>query len=62
MQEDSLPAEPQEKPKDIGVDSPLSLLQHIFPTQESDLGHGLLFWLIFFARGYSENPGVVPPI
>ena len=30
---DSLPAEPQEKPKNSGVDS-LSLLQPIFPTQE----------------------------
>ena len=32
---DSLPAEPQEKPKNTGVDS-LSLLQWIFPTQESN--------------------------
>ena len=30
---DSLPAEPQEKPKNTGVGS-LSLLQQIFPTQE----------------------------
>ena len=34
---DSLPAEPQGKPKNIGVGS-LSLLQQIFPTQESDQG------------------------
>ena len=36
---DSLPAEPQGKPKNTGVVS-LSLLQGIFPTQESN--HGLL--------------------
>ena len=34
---DSLPAEPQEKPKNIGVGS-LSLLQQIFPTQEKNWG------------------------
>ena len=39
LQVDSLPAEPQRKPKNTGVDS-LSLLQRIFPTQESN--HGLL--------------------
>ena len=33
LQADSLPAEPQEKPKNTGVGS-LSLLQWIFPTQE----------------------------
>ena len=32
---DSLPAEPQGKPKNTGVDS-LALLQWIFPTQESN--------------------------
>ena len=37
LQADSLPAEPQGKPKDVGVGS-LSLLQGIFPTQESNLG------------------------
>ena len=36
-QADSLPAEPQEKPKDTGVGS-LSLLQWIFLTQESNQG------------------------
>ena len=35
---DSLPAEPQGKPKSIGVGS-LSLLQWIFLTQESTWGH-----------------------
>ena len=34
LQADSLPAEPQRKPKNTGVGS-LSLLQRIFPTQES---------------------------
>ena len=37
LQADSLPAEPQGKPKNIGVGS-LSLLQQIFPTQESNWG------------------------
>ena len=35
LQADSLPAEPPGKPKNIGVDS---LLQQIFPTQESNWG------------------------
>ena len=39
QQADSLPAEPQGKPKNTGVGS-LSLLQQIFPTQE--LNQGLL--------------------
>ena len=37
LQAVSLPAEPQGKPKNTGVDS-LSLLQGIFPTQESNRG------------------------
>ena len=37
LQADSLPAEPQGKPKNTGVGS-LSLLQGIFPTQESNPG------------------------
>ena len=37
LQADSLPAEPQGKPKNAGVGS-LSLLQQIFPTQESNWG------------------------
>ena len=37
LQGDSLPAEPQGKPKNTGVGS-LSLLQRIFPTQESNWG------------------------
>ena len=35
LQADSLPAEPQRKPRNTGVGS-LSLLQQIFPAQESD--------------------------
>ena len=38
LQADSLPAEPQGKPKNTGVGS-LSLLQWVFPTQESNRGH-----------------------
>ena len=37
LQVDSLPAEPQGKPKNIGMGN-LSFLQRIFPTQESDWG------------------------
>ena len=37
LQVDSLVAEPQGKPKNIGVGS-LSFLQQIFPTQESNRG------------------------
>ena len=37
LQADSLPAEPQRKPKNTGVGS-LSLLQQIFLTQESNRG------------------------
>ena len=47
LQADSLPAEPQGKPKNIGVGS-LSCLQGIFPTQESN--HGLLFAGRFFTN------------
>ena len=46
LQADSLPAEPQGKPKNSGVGS-LSLLQWIFPTQE--LNQGLLHcrWILY---------------
>ena len=37
LQADSLPGEPQGKPKNTGVGS-LSLLQQIFPTQEMNRG------------------------
>ena len=50
LQADSLPAEPQGKPKNTGVGS-LSCLQRIFLTQESNWG--LLHQEIFFvARGF----------
>ena len=46
VQVDSLPVEPQGKPKNTGVGS-LSLLQQIFPTQE--LNWGLLHcrWILY---------------
>ena len=49
LQADSLPAEPQGKPKNSGVGSP-SLLQRIFPTQE--LNQGLLHcrWALCIAE------------
>ena len=42
LQADSLPAEPQGKPKSTGVGS-LSLLQQIFPTQESNWNLKILY-------------------
>ena len=47
LQADSLPAEPQGKPKNTGVDS-LFLRQRIFPTQE--LNWGLLHCRWFFTN------------
>jgi len=47
LQADSLPAEPQGKPKNTEVGS-LSLLQRVFPTQESNRG------LLCFRRGKSS--------
>ena len=47
LQADSLPAEPQGKPKNTGVGS-LSLLQRIFPAQESN--RGLLHCRRFFTN------------
>ena len=51
FQADSLPAEPQGKPKNTGVGS-LSHLQQIFPTQESN--RGLLHY-----RGEYGTPGTI---
>ena len=52
LQADSLPAEPQGKSKNTGVGS-LSLLQGIFPTQESN--RGLLHCRqIFYQLSYRE--------
>ena len=42
----SLPAEPQGKPKNNGVGS-LSLLHHIFPTQESNQGLLHCRWILY---------------
>ena len=47
LQMDSLPPEPQGKPKNTGVGS-LSLLQQIFPTQE-------LNWVSYIAGGFFTN-------
>ena len=43
---DSLPSEPPGKPKNTGVGS-LSLLQGIFPTQESNQGLLLCRWILY---------------
>ena len=53
MQVDSLPAESQGKPKNTGVGS-LSLLQQLFPTQESNQGllHGRQ---ILYQLNYQES-------
>ena len=47
LQEDSLPSEPPGKPKNTAVGS-LSLLQGIFPTQESNWGflHGYVVVIV----------------
>ena len=46
LQVDSLPAEPQGKPKNTGVGS-LSLLQGIFPTQGSNPGLPHCRWILY---------------
>ena len=46
LQAGSLPAEPQGKPKNTGVGS-LSLLQRIFPTQESNWGLLCCRWILY---------------
>ena len=54
MQADSLPAEPQRKPKKSGVGS-IPLLQGIFPTQE--LNQGLLHCRqILYQLSYQGSP------
>ena len=54
LQADSLPAEPPGKPKNTGVGS-LSLLQGIFPTQESN--QGLLHCRqILYQLNYQRSP------
>ena len=46
LQADSLPSEPQRKPKNTGVGG-LSLLQGIFPTQESNRGLLHCRWILY---------------
>ena len=54
MQADSLPAEPQGKPKNAGVGSH-SLLHGVFPTQKWN--QGLLHCrLILYQMRYQESP------
>ena len=61
LQADSLPAEPQGKPKDTGVGS-LSLLQGIFPTKELNWGllHCILLSCLFnlYAEYIMRNTGL----
>ena len=54
LQADSLPAKSQGKPKNTGVGN-LSLLQGIFPTQESNWGI-LHHRHIFYQLSYQESP------
>ena len=59
LQADSLPAEPQGKPKNTGV-SGLSLLQQIFPTQELKWGllhfrHILFNWAMRHKKSSSKR-------
>ena len=54
FQEDSLLSEPPEKPKNTGVDS-LSLLQGIFPTQESNQGLLHYRWILY-QLSYQGSP------
>ena len=65
LQADSLPAEPQGKPRNTGVGS-LSLLQGIFPTQESNRGllHCGFFinWEVFhWKKIKSDTVSIVSP-
>ena len=53
LQADSLPSEPPKKPKNTGVGS-LSLLQGIFPTQDSNWGLLHCRW-IFYELSYQGN-------
>ena len=54
LQMDPLPIEPPEKPKNTGVDS-LSLLQWIFPTQESNRGLLHCRWFLY-QLSYQGSP------
>ena len=54
LQVDSLPAKPQGKPKNTGVGS-LSLLQQIFPIQESNQGLLHCRWILY-QLSYQGSP------
>ena len=54
LQEDSLPAEPQGKPKNPGVGT-LSCLQQVFPTQESNQGLLHCRWTLY-QLSYQGSP------
>ena len=58
LQADSLPAEPQGKPKNTEAGS-LSFLQRIFPTQESNQGL-LLCRRILYQLSYQGSPSSAP--
>ena len=58
MQADSLPAEPQGKPKNTGVGS-LTFLQGIFPSQESNQGLQHCRWILY-QLSYEGSPLAVP--
>ena len=57
LQADSLTSEPSGKPMNIGVGS-LSLLQEIFPTQESNWALLLCKWILYQLR-YEGSPLLV---
>ena len=57
IQADSLPAEPQGKPKNTGMGS-LSLLQRIFRTQESNRGLLRCRWILY-QLSYQGSPQLV---
>ena len=58
LRADSLPAEPQGKPKNTGVGS-LSLLQRIFPTQELHQGLQHCRWILY-QLSYQGSPKAFP--
>ena len=59
LQADSLPAEPQGKPKNTGVGS-RSLLQQIFRTQESNRGLLHCRWILY-QLSYQGSPQKLIP-
>ena len=57
VQVDSLPSEPRGKPKNTGVGS-LSLIQGIFPTQESNWGLLHCRWILY-QLNYQGSPSIL---